>query len=106
MSVFAERTKKLMVENKINQKELSKLSGVSEPSLCRYLQGNIMPRMDVIINVANALGVSQDYLIGGNCTHTTTTDPYVETRTVVMRNRGQLSSDEKMNLLRILFEEK
>lgn len=102
MTIFALRTKSLMEEKKISQKDLSALSRVSEASLCRYLKGENMPRMDVIINVAKALGVSQNYLLGGEDKNNQET-PYVETRTVVMRNRGQLTDVEKAELIKILF---
>lgn len=53
-----------MSKMKITQKELANLSEVSQPSLCRYLKGQ-MPRQDVINNVAEALGVSSEHLLGG-----------------------------------------
>lgn len=101
MSIFVERVKELMNEKKITQKELSSLSGVSEPSLCRYLKGQ-MPRMDVINNVAKALGVSSDYLLGGE--NKDSVDPYLETRTIVARNKGQLTSQQKAELINMLFD--
>ena len=105
MTMFATRTKMLMDEKKLNQKDLSKLSKVSEASLCRYLKGEIMPRMDVVANVANALGVSQEYLLGGE-SNSNQESPYVETRTVIMRNRGQLTPEERIELLDLLFGRK
>ena len=50
MNTFAESVRKMMEEKKLTQKDLSRLSGVSEPSLCRYLNGAINPRMDIVIN--------------------------------------------------------
>jgi len=101
MSIFDERVKKLMTLKKLSQKELSNLSSVSEPSLCRYLKGQ-MPRMDVINNVAKALGVSSEYLLGGN--ELSQEDPYVETRNIVARNKGQLTSQQKAELISMLFD--
>lgn len=100
MSIFVERVKELMNEKKITQKELSSLSGVSEPSLCRYLKGQ-MPRMDVINNVVKALGVSSDYLLGGE--NKDSVDSYLETKTIVARNKGQLTSQQKAELISMLF---
>ena len=101
MSIFSERVKELMVEKKITQKELSSLSGVSEPSLCRYLKGQI-PRMDVINNVAKALGVASDYLLGAGSKESA--DPFVETRSIVARNKGQLTPQQKAELISMLFD--
>lgn len=101
MSIFSERVKELISKMKITQKELSKLSGVSEPSLCRYLKGQ-MPRQDVINNVAEALGVSSEYLLGG--VQEKQEEPYVLTRAMVMRHRGQLTAQQKAELINMLFE--
>lgn len=101
MSIFSDRVKGIMNEKKMSQKELSSLSRVSEPSLCRYLKGQ-MPRMDVVNNVAKALGVSSDYLLGGE--RNVIVDPYVETRTIVARNKGQLTAQQKAELISMLFD--
>lgn len=105
MTEFAKNTKIIMSEKKINQKQLANLSGVSESSLCRYLKGDICPRMDIVINVANALGVSQNYLVGGDLNRNQK-DVYVETRSIILRNRGQLSSEEKNEIIKLLFGDK
>lgn len=102
MSIFDQKVKELMEEKKLSQKELSNLSGVSEPSLCRYLKGQ-MPRMDVINNVAKALGVTSDYLLGAELV-IKREDPYVETRNIVARNRGQLTAQQKAELISMLFD--
>lgn len=101
MSIFSERVKELMSKMKITQRDLSKLSGVSEPSLCRYLKGQ-MPRQDVINNIAKALGVSSEYLLGGALEKQE--DPYVLTREMVMRYKGQLTVQQKAELINMLFE--
>lgn len=101
MSIFEERVKKLMKKSKLSQKDLSNLSGVSEPSLCRYLKGQ-KPRMDVVNNIAKALGVSSEYLLGGE--NNIVSNPYVETRNIVARNRGQLTSQQKAELINMLFD--
>lgn len=105
MSKFAEVVKSLLEEKNITQKELSFMSGVSEPSLCRYLSKGIQPRMDVVNNVAKALGVTSDYLLGGEC-KVSINEPYVETRNIVTRNRSQLTVEQKAELIKLLFEEK
>ena len=61
-----------------------------------------MPRQDVINNVAEALGVSSEYLLGG--VQEKQEDPYVLTRAMVMRHRGQLTAQQKAELINMLFE--
>lgn len=54
--MWSEKVKDLMKEKKINQKELACKSGITESSMSRYLACRTTPRLDVIINVARALG--------------------------------------------------
>lgn len=103
MSYFSDRVKEVMLEKGINQKDLSFLSGVSESSLCRYLKGQVLPRMDIIINVSKGLGVSVDYLQGKSI-EKEGGDPYCETRNVVFRNKNQLTSMQKAEIINMLFE--
>lgn len=105
MTEFAIRVKSLMLEKNINQKELSKMSRVSEATLCRYLKGESTPRLDIVINVSKALGVNENYLLGGE-NKENQENPYVETRNIIMRNRADLSDTEKMELLKLLFGDK
>ncbi len=105
MTEFANRTKRLMAEKNINQKELSKMSGISESTICRYLKGKKTPRLDIVINVSKALGVNENYLLGGENSQNKESS-YVETRNIIMRNRGDLSDSEKTELLKLLFGDK
>ncbi len=105
MSKFAEVVKSLLLEKKLTQKDLSKMSGVSEASLCRYISKGVQPRMDIVNNVATALDVSPDFLLGAENV-VTSKEPFVETRNIVTRNRSQLTTEQKAEILRILFEEK
>ena len=52
MKGFKERVKSLMERDNISQKELAKLSGISEASVSRYLSGDLRPRMDILTNIA------------------------------------------------------
>ena len=39
--------------------------GTTESAICRYLKDERMPRIDILSNMATALGVSLDYLVTG-----------------------------------------
>lgn len=93
-----------MEEKNLTQKELSGLSGISEPSLCRYLKGQIEPRMDIIQNLARALNVSVDYLLGeSEKTHISAAK---ETIHIVALNRKILTDEEKQEIIKILYGDK
>lgn len=104
MSNFCERVRLLMRDKNLSQAELSRLSGVSEPSLCRYLRGDIEPRIDIVQNIARALGVSEAYLLGYTSEHVQL-DPKTEIKRVVARNRNILSKQDKADIIAILYGE-
>lgn len=98
---FQENVKKLMCEYDINQKELSKRSGVSEASLCRYLSGSITPRVDIVENIAKVFGVSIEELIGDLCF--ISNDSFDETFSIVTRNCNKLTNEQKAKIIEALF---
>ena len=61
--IWQEKVKNVMKEKNITQKQLSKLSGIAESSISRYLNGEKSVRTDIIINFAKALDVTADYLL-------------------------------------------
>ncbi len=104
MSEFGIRARAIMNEKKLSQKELSKLSGVSEPSLCRYLRGDSEPRFDIIQNVARALGVSEAYLFGKTDANVVSNE-IEEIKRIVARNRNVLTRRDKSDILALLYGE-
>jgi len=96
---FEERAKKLMEEKGMNQKELSIKSGISEPSLSRYLKGTSQPRKDILVNLAKAFDVDVSFLLLGE----SDPNPFLETKHIVARNRSTLSDTEKNEIIRILL---
>lgn len=53
------------IERKLSQKELAYKAGLTESGLCRYIKGQRLPRIDILIRIAIALNCSIDYLIFG-----------------------------------------
>lgn len=98
---FGEKVKKIMLESGINQKELSKRSGVSEASLCRYISGSLKPRIDIVSNIAKVFGLKASDLLGDE--KRSEISIYDETISVVTRNRNKLSNEEKAEIVKILF---
>lgn len=100
---FEEKVKKLMENSGMNQKELSKKSGVSEASLCRYLSGSLKPRIDIISNIAHVFGLEASDLIESDDTLKKDFNVYDETISVVTRNRKKLTNEEKAEIVKVLF---
>lgn len=62
--LFGERLLKARKERKISQDELAKSLGVHAPIIGRYERGEVNPSIDVATKIADALGISLDYLTG------------------------------------------
>ena len=102
MKKFKERVKSLMKRDNISQKELAKLSGISEASVSRYLSGDLRPRMDILTNIAKVFNVSTSYLVG-EVDNVVESDAYEETLCVVTRNKSKLDDAQKTEIIRVLF---
>lgn len=102
MSVFTKKVKELMERDSISQKELARLSGISESSISRYLSGSFEPRMDILANIAKVFNVSVGYLVGEDVAPLDD-NAYEETLCVVTRNKSKLDDQQKAELIKILF---
>jgi len=60
---IAERIRLTRQQKKISQTELAEISGVNKKSLSRYELGTSIPPADALKQIADALGVSTDYLL-------------------------------------------
>lgn len=63
---FPERFRKLRSAKNLSQEELGRLVGVHANHLGRYERGLSKPSADTLQRIAEALGVSSDYLINGS----------------------------------------
>ncbi len=63
---FSERLRQLRVVKKMSQEDLGNLTGLSYNHIGRYERGNSRPSADKLKALADALGVSTDYLIDGD----------------------------------------
>ena len=61
---FSYRLTVLLDENNMKQTELANKIGTSNVTICRYLNVERTPRLDVVSRIANVFQVSLDYLLG------------------------------------------
>lgn len=61
---FAPRLKRTMGEQQINQRQLSKITGLSEGNISRYYNGLISPKISHLTMIAKALHVNPLWLMG------------------------------------------
>lgn len=64
METFSERLAEQMSSKSINQKTLSALAGVAQGTISKYLNGK-EPKSAELFRIAQALGVTMDYLYSG-----------------------------------------
>ena len=48
----------------MSQTQLAKIIQISNVTICRYVNGQRTPRLEIIAKIASALNVSSDYLLG------------------------------------------
>lgn len=63
-TTFAERLKNAMEQANVSQSDLSRRTGASKAAISQYLSGKNTPNMERIAALADATGVTLDYLIG------------------------------------------
>lgn len=61
---YAQKIKELRSSLNMTQTAFSKLIGCTQTTLSSYENGNVMPSLDTIINIANNCDVSIDWLCG------------------------------------------
>ncbi|HGF8314809.1 helix-turn-helix domain-containing protein [Enterococcus faecium] len=64
MAQFNERIKIIRTEEGLTQREFAKLINVPERAYQYYESGARKPNLDKVIEIANKLNVSIDYLVG------------------------------------------
>ena len=62
--MLGERITKRLNELGMTQRELAATVGVTEITMSRYIRGSRTPNAVVVANIAKALGVTTDYLLG------------------------------------------
>lgn len=63
---FAQRLKKARIDKGLSQTELGNLAGIHYTQVGRYENKGAQPSAEILSKLANALGVSSDYLTNGN----------------------------------------
>lgn len=61
---FAKRLNLKLVEANYNNAEFAEITGLSEPTISNYVNGDRIPKTKELQIMANKLGVSTDYLLG------------------------------------------
>ena len=63
LDMFGNNLARMMYESKLTQKDLSDMTGLSEPTISKYVNKLQMPGIKAILSLAYALGCNTDDLI-------------------------------------------
>ena len=56
------RLKLILMNNHMSSKDLSKLTGISKASICRYVDESRMPKIDDCYKISEALNINIDQI--------------------------------------------
>lgn len=89
----------------ITQKELALRIGVTEAVISRYISGDREPKPEVLANMATAIHVTSDYLLGTEKEGDLDSD-YPRIVRLIARNASAMTAEQKKNIINALLEEK
>ena len=98
--MLGNRIEEKMKKQKLSQKDLALMIGVTESALSRYINDERAPRLDVLANMATALNTTVDYLITGMEEETDFDSLY----RLVARGSQNLDEIEKMKLIEAILK--
>ena len=95
-----QRMKELISKKGISQKQLAKISGLTESTISHYVRGERIPRGVNLIKIAKALDTTTDYLLGNE-----ENEDFDFVKSLIARNSSRMTNDEKTTLVKLLFED-
>lgn len=98
---LGKRIQELLDQKGITRKEFSKLTGLTEAAISRYINGQREPKAITLSVIANSLDVSLDELLGTRCEDPSTLDDAV---LLVARSADGLTPEQKKKLLSAIVD--
>ena len=98
---FNERIAELLKAKDMTQRDLARMTDVTDAAMSHYIKGDRVPRSAVMARIADALGTSTDYLMCGK-----ESDSEAEINQAVRliaRNANQMSIEDKKRIVDILL---
>ena len=107
-SVFVERLQKMLEKNGMSQRDLAQQANLTESAISHYLKGDREPKGAILMNIANVLGTSMDYLKGKTDDEipANSNKEIEEAFELVARNARHMTDTKKAELIKILFSGK
>lgn len=104
-STVKDRIALLLSESGMSQKELALNTNLTEGAVSHYLKGDRVPRGAILLNIANALGTTVDYLTGySDDPRKSSSEKEVDEAFLLLaRNAKTLTDEERKRFAKILF---
>jgi len=97
---FVRRLRVLMEESHYSQRQIAQLCNTTEASLSRYMNGERMPKPEILANLATALNTTTDYLLGKEDQFA----DYSEIKALVARSKKQMTIEQRKELSKLLLD--
>ena len=94
MKSTGERIKTLLKEEKMTQKQLAELSGVTESALSHYIKGDRIPSGVVSANIAYALRTTVNYILGKEDIL-----DFSSVKRILEQNKNKMTNEEKAEII-------
>lgn len=91
MNGIGKRIKDLLDLKNMSQRELSEIVGCTEVSISRYISEERNPRSDLLAKIADALGVSMEYLAGTKNNEDESNKSVKELKESIIKNKKDAS---------------
>ncbi len=101
----SKRLKELLEAQGMSQKDLSVKAGITESAVSHYLKGDRVPRGAILLNIANALGVTTDYLLNEQEPENDSLEDLETSYRLLARNANMLTMEQKTKFLTLLLQE-
>ena len=96
--------KELLQEKGVSQKELSKLTGITESAISHYVNGTRVPRGTNLIKIAKVLGTTVENLLNRDKELDKEKD-LVFAKSLIARNASKMTNEEKMEFISLLMND-
>ncbi len=99
---FGLRLEGCLKNKHMTQKELAEKAQVTEAAISHYIKGDRTPRSSVLARIALALDTTPEFLMEGMPQKPAEELAYA--KRLIARNLSQMTTDEKLEIMRILFD--
>ena len=105
-NLMGEKLRMLIAERGVSQKELAQKAGVTEAAISHYINGDRSPRGAILLNIANALGTTTDFLLSvSKSEKNNTSENEIENcYKLLAKNINQVSFEQKQRFLKLLLQ--